>query len=115
MSKKHKKKKKHFKDQYLDFESYSGSDMIDKAGKHMMEDVAETLERYADIAERYLIISDISYDRKAKALAKLRKAAQKLRNGDPSYVWDSYDRYEEEVRAWIDANRQMRGNGTYSG
>ena len=43
MSKKHKKKKKHFKDQYLDFESYSGSDMIDKAGKHMMEDAAETL------------------------------------------------------------------------
>lgn len=115
MSKKHKKhKKKHYREQeFIDFDSYAGSDGIDKAGKRMMEDVADTLERYADIAERYLIITDISYDRKEKAIAKLRKAAQKLRDGDPSYVWDYYSRYEEEVRAWIDANRQS--HSSYSG
>ena len=79
----------------------------------LMNDVADTLENYLDIASNYLIIEDISYQEKERAMKIVKKAIKKLREGDPSAVWDSFDRYSEEVLAWRESFQTRKKYGYY--
>lgn len=79
----------------------------------LMNDVADTLENYLEIASNYLIIEDISYQEKERAMKIVKKAIKKLREGDPSAVWDSFDRYSEEVLAWRESFQTRKKYGYY--
>ena len=79
----------------------------------LMNDVADTLENYLDIASNYLIIEDISYQEKERAMKIVKKAIKKLREGDPSAVWDSFDLYSEEVLAWRESFQTRKKYGYY--
>ena len=81
--------------------------------QEFMNDVADTLEEYIDIADRRLIIEDVSYQEKDDAIKDLAKAIKKLRKGNPTALWGSAERYNEEFQSWKDSHNKRERYGYY--
>lgn len=108
MGKKHKKKK--YEDEYSVFGIKLGepTGTFDdyKIDRRFTNDVANTLERFVEIAKNYLINLNVSYEEKEKAIDVIEKAIKDLRKGKVDSVWTP-DAYEEQYRIWLQEKRKI--------
>ena len=73
-----------------------------KYDKTLMKEMADDLENYINILDKYVIIEGLSPDDYKEAKKKIKKVIKHLRNGDGDKVFDK-ERYRSYVnsRGWF--------------